>query len=114
MNNLKRLMTEFAILGMEAEPLDAENGLEFDPNAAPVVAAAPEGEEVEYELDADGNPILDSEGNPIPKLKPEQNASACTCDQNTLPAAEEPPAGGLPALPPPPPAAPEEEFDFDF
>ena len=115
MNNLKRLMCEFAILGMEPEAVEAESGLEFDPTAV----ASPEAEvapEVEYELDADGNPILDANGNPVPKVKPEVTG-ACTCDHNTLPAAEEPPVGGIPALPPPAPAfpaEPEDEFDFEI
>jgi hypothetical protein len=119
MKNLKRLMCEFAILDMEPEPLEAESGMEFDQSAAPVASAVPAeapAEEVEYELDADGNPILDAEGNPVPKVKPEAGSS-CTCDHNTLPAASEPPVGGITAELPLPPAYPvenEDEFDFNI
>lgn len=130
MKNLNALMREFAILGMEPEPLESENGLEFPPQAAapaiaPAPAVAPVAGPEEYELDAEGNPVLDANGNPVKKVAD----PACACHDD--PAA---PAGALPALPPlppldtltlpglPPPAAaapaelpplpPEDEFDF--
>lgn len=88
MNNLKRLMMEFSILGMEPEAIEAENGLEF-PEIDPAAVAPEE----EYELDADGNPVLDEMGNPVPK-KPKES---CSCDhrEDDLAASATPPAGGI-------------------
>lgn len=114
MKNLANLMREFAILGMEPAPIEGENGLDFPPvddATAPVE---------EYELDADGNPVLDANGNPVKKV-PAAIAAAptepCTCDTTPLATPVDPalaPAGIAPAqaaLPPPPP---EDEFDFNF
>lgn len=73
MKNLQRLMEEFSILGMEPSPIDSETGMEFDVDD--------DSSEEEYELDAEGNPVLDKDGNPIKKLPaPEDNGQNCTCD----------------------------------
>lgn len=113
MNNLKRLMEEFSILGMEPAPLEAESGLEFHPDDTST--------EEEYELDAEGNPVLDANGMPVKKVKPSVPgapvAGACTCDDN----ATDPMAGATPpldrAIPSPqgivPQLPPEDEFDFE-
>lgn len=109
MKNLKRLMTEFAILGMEPDPLDADNGLEFDPTTATELPM----DEVEYELDADGNPVLDANGNPVPKAKPEAAPSSCTCNhQATGPMSDDPQASATMA--PQSTMVPPEEDEFDF
>lgn len=132
MKTLTSLMREFAILGMEPEPLEGETGLEFDPQGATVA-------EPEYELDAEGNPVLDADGNPVPKLPAVPGAvdaaPACACDHAEAGVAAAapgamgavPPMGALPPAPgavppmgdpaampmgsPPPPA---DEFDFKF
>ena len=115
MKNLLSLMEEFSILGMAPAPLDTTTDMDFMPQGD----VAPEGE---YELDADGNPLLDENGNPIPKVKPDAAVpgaapSACSCDHNAdAPlAALPPPAAGV--APPVPGATvpqlpPEDEFDF--
>ncbi len=115
MKNLLRLMEEFSILGMEPAPLDTTSGIDFMPQGD----VAPEGE---YELDADGNPLLDELGNPIMKVKPVAavpgaEPTNCDCDHRAddLAAALPPPAGGV--VPPAqgaivPQLPPEDEFDF--
>lgn len=110
MKNLVNLMEEFSILGMEPKPVSDENGLEF----APLDGGMPPTED-EYELDADGNPILDADGNPVKKIKPEDTTSqACSCDHT------QDNVGGIGAASPVVPAVPnpelgtqEDEFDFN-
>lgn len=102
MKNLKNLMVEFAILGMEADPLEAENGLEFPPEGAmggPINAAlSAVPPEDEYELDAEGNPVLDADGNPIKKITPAVD-SACACDHADGDMAPAAPIAGAPLAP---------------
>ena len=73
-------------------------------------------------MDADGNPLLDEQGNPVMKVQPVAatpgaEPTACGCDHKVddLAAAFPPPAGGI--VPPTqgamvPQLPPEDEFDF--
>ena len=95
MKTLKSLLEEFNILGMRPEEIEGESGLEFlDGEEAEL------GEE-EYELDADGNPVLDAEGNPVKKVVDPEGS--CKCDHTADPDAVDPELGELP---------PDDEFDF--
>jgi hypothetical protein len=102
-STLSKLMQEFAILDMEPNPLEDTDGLglEFPP------------EEDEYELDADGNIVLDADGNPVKKVKPVDGAAIapvtpeCSCNHT----ADAVPPQAQATMPTPPPPA--EEFDFN-
>ncbi len=99
MKTLKSLLEEFNIIGMRPKEIEGESGLEFlDGEAAEL------GEE-EYELDADGNPVLDAEGNPVKKVVAPEGSCKCdhTADPSLAPDAVDPELGELP---------PEDEFDF--
>lgn len=125
MNNLLSLMEEFSILGMGTVPPEDETTLSLASlqGANPSAELAPQGgipPVDEYELDAQGNPVLDAQGNPVKKvLAPTDVASpsSCTCAHGDagVPAA---PLGSVPpALAPAgiaPPIVPEDEFDFNL
>ena len=116
MDKLKALMLEFAILDADSDIGDS--GLdfgEFDATPYPETVG-----EVEYELDADGNPILDDYGNPVKKLKaPEgdvpddtldpDGANACVCDPQPATVDQ---LQLEPAVEPEPTGEPEDEFKF--
>lgn len=105
MNTLKTLMLEFAILG--ATPNISDVGLGFEDGEASPYPEEPETEE--YELDADGNPILDDYGNPVKKAvnAEDEAAPACACNLDA------PEAQGDDTLAiAPPEEAPQDEFTF--
>lgn len=117
MNNLLSLMEEFSILGMGTTPPEDESALSLA-SLAPTSALPPV---EEYELDAQGNPVLDAQGNPVKKVLAPTDAatpSSCTCAHGAegVPAAASP-IGVPPALAPAgiaPPIVPEDEFDFNL
>jgi hypothetical protein len=88
MNHLTRLMAEFAILGMEPEAAPVPTDLPVTTDDPTAVA-----DQEEYILDANGNPVLDEQGNPIRKVAPPSDALAlptpegdsCTCNDTAAP-----------------------------
>lgn len=116
MKHLLSLMEEFSILGTPPAPIDGEEPLAFSTlmQAPPAPVAAPE---EEYELDAEGNPVLDAQGNPIKKLGQSAAPAApgsCTCAHGE-PGVPAPVAPGAvaPVAPPAMPPIPQDEFDFN-
>lgn len=118
MKTLLKLMEEFSILDAEQLPLEDDMGLEsngdapefaddgFDFDDADLSVDMPE--EGGYELDADGNVVLDAQGRPVKK-----KATSCACsDTAPLPAGDSIPAED--GFPMGEPEVEEDEDEFDF